>query len=111
MISRAVEIDAFHLIFWHSPINKLSYDLHIALITFLKAFLSPHIRCKPGLQILIAANYVCNLCNIYLQMLQSFASAVLQFNDSCKYLQTSQIKVACLTTKAAKIASRVQLDK
>ena len=45
------------------------------------------------MQILTAANFVCNLCNSYLQPLQSFASF------ACKYLQSLQIKVSYLTTK------------
>ena len=34
-------------------------------------------RVQPGLQILSAANFVCNLCNRYLKLLQLSASAVL----------------------------------
>ena len=56
---------------------------------------------QPGLQILSAANFVCNLCNRYLKLLQLFASAVLWCKDSCKYLQSLQIKVAYLTTKVS----------
>ena len=58
-------------------------------------------RVLPGLQILSAANFVCNLCNRYLKLLQLFASAVLWCKDSCKYLQSLQIKVAYLTTKVS----------
>ena len=58
-------------------------------------------RVQPGLQILSAANFVCNLCNRYLKLLQLFASAVLWCKDSCKYLQSLQIKVAYLTTKVS----------
>ena len=58
-------------------------------------------RVQPGLQILSAANFVCNLCNRYLKLLQLFASAVLWCKHSCMYLQSLQIKVAYLTTKVS----------
>ena len=58
-------------------------------------------RVQPGLQILSAANFVCNLCNRYLKLVQLFASAVLWCKDSGKYLQSLQIKVAYLTTKVS----------
>ena len=68
------------------------------LITTLQMFAS---RVQPGLQILSAANFVCNLCNRYLKLLQLFASAVLWCKHSCMYLQSLQIKVAYLTTKVS----------
>ena len=56
-------------------------------------------RVQLALQLLSAANFVCNLCNNYLKLLQLFAAAVVWCNDSCKHLQNLQIKVAYLTTK------------